>query len=311
METERLIILGSGPAGLTAAIYAARFGLDPLVIEGPVPGGQLTGTSFVENWPGVLHVPGPSLMGQLRAHTVSLNVRFKEGLATKISGTAPLFTLLTDKNESFTSNAIIVSTGALPRKLGCAGEEMYWGKGVSTCAACDGPLFAEKRVVIVGGGNSALENALFLLKFKAQITIVHERDALTATEKQMLTDVLKSPHITILYNSTVHSIEGDGEKVTAVTITTQEKGLKKLETDGVFLAIGQTPCTNFLTSYLELTPSKHIQLKEYSQTSIPGIFAAGDVADSRYRQAITAAGMGCMAALDAYNYLKKFALLLN
>ncbi len=312
METELVIILGSGPAGLTAAIYAARLGLNPLVIEGPIPGGQLTGTSFVENWPGTVHIQGSSLMDQMRAHALSFKVRFAEGIITKISGTMPLFTITTNKNTSFTSKSIIIATGSLPRTLKCPGEEMYWGKGISTCTSCDGPLFVNKRVVIVGGGNSALEYALFLERFTTKITIVHELDSLTASDKQMRDNVLNSPHIQIIYNSTIHSIKGDGDHVTSIIVTHQkENQTQELATDGIFLAIGQIPSTAFLNSYLELTPSHYIALKENSLTSIVGIFAAGDVADARYRQAITAAGMGCMAALDAYNYLKKFNLLLN
>lgn len=312
MFIENLIILGSGPAGLTAALYAARLGLSPLVITGGLRGGQLMGTTLVENWPGAKSILGPTLMHQMFEQAEAFGTRFAHGtvISTQLSG-SPL-ELCTDNGKQFCCRSLILATGSVPRKLGCPGEVDYWGKGVSTCAVCDGALYKNRPVVVVGGGNSAIEHASFLLRFTNQITIVQSLPSLTATDKPLLKTVLKNPAITIHYESTITAITGNKEHITHATITNlSTKAEIIIPTDALFIAIGLTPATAFTRPYLELAPTGHILIKQGTQTSVPGVFAAGDVVDGIYRQAITAAGSGCMAALDAQNYLKKIAVQLD
>jgi thioredoxin reductase (NADPH) len=303
-DIKKLIIIGSGPASLTAAIYAARAHLDPLVIEGSNPGGQLMGTSAIENWPGTMHIMGPQLMMNIKEHAQHFGTEFLSETVTNIDTSVRPFTITTDKNRVLKSHSIIIATGATAKRLHIPGEDTYWGKGVSTCAICDGLFFKNKKVVIVGGGDTAMENASFMTKFTDDITIIHILDKLTASAT-MQKRVLDNPNIKIIYNSTVTAIDGNGNVVTNITIANQKtKEKSKLEVDGVFIAIGYAPNTNIFKNKIDTNVWGYIDLKKETQTSVEGIFAAGDVADFRYRQAITAAGSGCMAALDAEHWLR-------
>lgn len=307
-QKEKLIIIGSGPAALTAAIYAARARLDPLVIEGLEPGGQLMGTSDIENWPGTERIMGPQLMIQMRDHAKALGARLIQDEVTATDLKNRPFSLTLESSKTLTCDALIIATGAQPKKLQCPGEDEYWGRGVTTCAVCDGAFYRNKKVIVVGGGDSAMENASFLTHFTQDITVIHLLDKLTASAA-MQERVLKDPSIKIIYESTVSAIEGNGKNITHAVITNQKtKASEKITVDGVFIAIGLIPNTRIFGNLLEKTPSGHIKILEYTHTSIPGVFAAGDVADMRYRQAITSAGTGCMAALDAERFLKEAIL---
>jgi thioredoxin reductase (NADPH) len=304
-KVHKLIIIGSGPAGLTAAIYAARANLEPLIIEGSEPGGQLMGTTAVENWPGNKSILGPTLMMNMREHAEHFNTQFVAGNVTKVDFKKKPFTLSTDQGMQFQAHTVIIATGAVPHKLGCPGEAEYWGKGVTTCAICDGAFYPNKKVLIVGGGDTAMEDASFMKKFTTDITIVQIHDKLTASYA-MQQRVINDPDIKIIYHSTVSAIKGNGTHVTGVTITDQKtKKSIEIAIDGIFIAIGLKPSTNPFQDQLALTPYGYLCIENYTKTSVPGIFAAGDVSDDRYKQAITSAGIGCMAALDAERYLKE------
>lgn len=299
-----LTIIGSGPAGLSAAIYASRANLEPLVIEGKEPGGQLMSTSYIENWPGVEKIRGPELMSNLKQHAKSFGTQFLPQSVVSVDLLHKPFLINTDNNIQIQSKAIIISTGANPKRLGCKGENEYWSKGVSSCAICDGALFRNKNIIIVGGGDSAMENASFMTNFTDKITIVHILPELTASysmQKKIITD----PKIKIIYNSSVSEIKGNDHQVSSVSIFNYHtQTTSELETDAVFIAIGLIPNTKIFKDQLELTEYGHIVLKNNTETSVKGIFAAGDVADAKYRQAITSAGSGCAASLDAERYLK-------
>jgi thioredoxin reductase (NADPH) len=298
-----VLIIGSGPAGLTAAIYAARSALKPNVIEGKKPGGQLIGTTYVENWPGEKKILGPTLMQQMREHAESLGTEFIAGNVTQLDATKKPFAVTLDTGTTFHAHAIILAMGAEPKQLNCPGEEHYWGKGVSTCPVCDGPFYKDKKVIVVGGGDSAMEAASFLRNYTDKITIVHILDKLTACQS-MQERVLNDSAIKVIYSHTVSAIEGNNATVTGVVITDQKtKATQKVETDGVFITIGLKPNTDFLKTSIELDKWGYIKIHDHTKTSVEGIFAAGDVHDFRYRQAITAAGSGCMASLDVERYL--------
>jgi len=300
---HKLIIIGSGPAGLTAGIYASRANLKPIIIDGPVPGGQLITTSFVENWPGEKSILGLDLMQKLREHAQSFGCEFISESISKVDFKKHPFTIVTNKDKEFKSKSIIIATGASPKKLNCPGESEYWGKGVTTCAVCDGAFYKDKSVIIIGGGDSAMEDASFMTKFTDKITVVHILDQLTASWA-MQQRILKNPNIKIIYNSTVTQINGDGKHVTEAVITNQKtKETQSLKTDAIFVAIGLNPNTQIFKDQIELDKMGYIALKGYTKTSVNGVFAAGDVADYRYRQAITSAGIGCSAALDVEHYL--------
>jgi len=302
--TRNLIIIGSGPAGLTAGIYAARSNLAPLIIAGKNPGGQLMGTSFVENWPGEKSILGPTLMTNMHEHAKQLGCEFLSQEITKVDFTKKPFTLWTHKNQELSAHAIIIATGAMPNKTGCPGEQEYWGKGVTTCAVCDGAFYKDKKVAIIGGGDTAMEDASFMTKFTNEITIVQILDKLTATYA-MQERVINDSRINIFYNSTLTSIQGDGQHVTGMTIMHKNtQHVSNLPVDGIFIAIGLKPATTIFQDQLQLTDYGYVHVKNHTRTSVEGIFAAGDVSDARYRQAITSAGIGCMAALDAERYLK-------
>lgn len=301
---HKLIIIGSGPASLTAAIYSARANLKPIIIEGSAPGGQLMGTTAVENWPGEKSIMGPQLMMKMREHAAHFGTEFIPGKVIKTDFSKKPFTVWTDKDKELKAHAIIIATGAEPKRLGCPGEKEYWGKGVTTCAVCDGAFYPGKPVMIVGGGDTAMEDASFMTKFTNNITIVHILDKLTASHA-MQERVIKHPDIKIIYNSTIDEIRGDGKHVTDVTLTNQKtKEQTKVETAVVFVAIGLKPNTAAFAGQIELNNYGYIVVKNHTKTSVDGIFVAGDVCDDRYRQAITSAGAGCMAALDAERYLK-------
>lgn len=301
---HQLIIIGSGPAGLTAAIYAARANLAPLVIKGPLPGGQLMGTTAVENWPGEISILGPKLMQQMQDQAVKLNTLFLDESVTRVNFKQKPFSITTNTNTVLTANSIIIATGASPKRLNCPGESEYWGKGVTTCAVCDGAFYKDKKVIIVGGGDTAMEDASFMLNYTCDITIVHILDKLSASHA-MQERVINNPHIKIIYNSTVNEIKGDGNRVTTAIITHQPtKKSQEIAVDGIFVAIGLNPNVDPFKDQIGLEKHGFISVTDNTKTSVPGIFVAGDVADYRYRQAITSAGAGCMAALDAERYLK-------
>ncbi len=310
MNEKKLIIIGSGPAGLTAGIYAARANLQPVIFEGNAPGGQLTSTTDVENWPGETKIPGVKLITQLREHAQNFDCTFVAESVINIETSSRPFRVTTDKNHTFLAHAIILATGAKPKRLGIPGEQEYWGKGVSTCAVCDGAFYKDLDVMVVGGGDTALENASFLTNFTDKVTVVHIQDTLSASAP-MRKRVTNNPKIKIIYSSTVTEILGDGQHVREAVVTNQKTGDKKtIPASGLFVSIGVCPNTEFLHGVVELDAWGYIALKPCKPlgktcTSVEGIFAAGDAVDYIYRQAITAAGNGCMAALDAERYLKK------
>jgi thioredoxin reductase (NADPH) len=304
-----LIIIGSGPAGLTAAIYASRSNIAPIIIEGNTPGGQLMGTTLVENWPGEKSILGPKLMQNMREHALHFNTIFIADEIASVNTQSRPFTLTFTSGKTMQAHCIIVATGATPKRLGCPGENEYWGKGVTTCAVCDGAFYPDKQVMVVGGGDTAMEDASFLRKFTDKITIVQIEDSLSATHA-MQQRVVNDPHIRIIYTTAIQKIEGDGTRVTGVTLLDKKTSqISHMPIDALFVAIGLNPNTAFLKGNLECTPAGYIKLSGTTGTSVPGIFAAGDVADSHYRQAVTSAGSGCMAALDAERYLKSHNLI--
>jgi len=310
IEVEKLVIIGSGPAGLTAGIYAARADLNPIIIDGEKPGGQLMGTTAVENWPGEKSILGPTLMLNMREHAKHLGCRFMTEKITNINTLKKPFVLTTQKNKKIEAHAIIVATGASPKKIGSPGEDQYWGKGVTTCAICDGAFYKDKKVIILGGGDTAMEHASFLNKFTKDVTIVHIGNKLSASAP-MQKRVLDKPDIKIIYNNTITEFRGNQDHLKEVEITHQQTNeKKKLPTDGVFISIGLKPNTDFLKGKVDLSDYGYVKIKghkEHTKTSVDGIFAAGDVCDPFYRQAITSSAMGCMASLDAERYLAEIA----
>ncbi|SRR3989344_1979742 len=304
-ETHKLIIIGSGPAGLTAALYAARADLQPIVIEGSDPGGQLMGTSIVENWPGTKSIMGPKLMMDMKAHAKSFGTEFISESITAVDFSNTPFTLTTDRGKTLKAQSVIIATGSSPNRLNVPGEDEYWGKGVTTCAVCDGAFYKDKKVVVIGGGDTAMEDASFLKKFTNDVTIIQILDHLTASQA-MQHRVLNDPDITVIYNKAVTRFEGDGTHVKKISFKDQKSGSEEsMDVDGVFIAIGMHPNTDPFKGHIALDKWGYIQVSDQTKTSIDGVFAAGDVKDFRYRQAITSAGSGCMAALDAERYLAK------
>ncbi|MBM4319006.1 MAG: thioredoxin-disulfide reductase [Deltaproteobacteria bacterium] len=302
-----LVIVGSGPAGLTAAIYAARAMLQPVLITGYEPGGQLTTTTEVENFPGFAEgIIGTELMIRMRAQAERFGTRFIEAAVQSIDLRGQPKRVATDEGE-ITAGALIIASGATARYLGIPGEQELKGFGVSACATCDGFFFTDKEIAVVGGGDSALEEAVFLTRFARKVTIIHRRDALRGS-KIMQARARGNPKIRFLWSTVVEEVLGDrrggvsGLKVR--NAATGETGV--FPTEGLFLAVGHTPNTTLLQGQLELDPKGYIVTAAKStRTSVPGVFAAGDVQDARYRQAITAAGSGCMAALDAQHWLEE------
>ncbi|MCB9492821.1 MAG: thioredoxin-disulfide reductase [Epsilonproteobacteria bacterium] len=300
-----LVIIGSGPAGLTAGLYAARAKYDTLIIDGNQPGGALTTTTSVENWPGDESILGPDLMERIRKHAEKYGVKFAQGQVTKVDFDSYPFKLTIDNKTEVEAESVIISTGSSNKLLGCPGEKEYWAKGVATCATCDAPFYQDREVVIVGGGDTAVTEAEHLTKFAKKITIIHILDELTAKDP-IKYKVLDHPKVEFIYSSTVTEIKGDGQRVTGVVVQDQKtKETKEVPTDGVFIAIGFNPNTGPFKEFIELDDWGYIKLTGETQTSKEGVFAAGDVADAKYRQAITSAGTGCMAALDAISFLGK------
>lgn len=299
----KLLIIGSGPAGLTAAIYGARAQLQPIVLEGDHPGGHLVSTSYIENWPDHEHILGIDLMEYIANHARNSGATIISETATTIDLSQQPFRITTNEGSEFLCNALILAMGSSPRRLSCPGEVQYWGKGIAACATCDGPLYKNKHVVVVGGGDSAMEYACFLAKFAKSITIVQLLDRLTASAT-MQARVMENPSITIYYSHAISEIHGNGDSLTDITITNiKTKEQKKLTADGLFVAIGHSPNTALLKNQLDLDPTGHIVVHEKVKTSIAGVFSAGDIMDPGYKQAIVAAGLGCSAALAAERYL--------
>jgi len=309
-EHHRLIILGSGPAGYTAAIYAARANLHPVLITGMQPGGQLTTTTDVDNWPGSFnHLQGPDLVENMRQHAEQLHTRIIFDHILRADLQKQPFVLCGDESE-YHCDALIIATGASARYLEIPSEERYKGKGVSACATCDGFFYRNKRVAVIGGGNTAVEEALYLSNLASHVTLIHRRDTLRAEKmlQSRLMEKVKEGKIHIEWNQVVQEILGDNNKVTGIALqNTQNNTQQTIDLDGVFIAIGHTPNTQIFENQLEMK-NGYILIKsgtngQATATHIPGVFAAGDVTDPIYRQAITSAGFGCMAALDAEKYL--------
>lgn len=302
-EIHSMIIIGAGPAGLTAAIYAARANMNPVIIEGPKPGGQLMGTTAIENWPGSLQITGPELMMNMQEHSKKFQVRTISASVTKLDLTQQPFIVILDNNQTMQAHSIVLTTGATPNRLNCPGEEEFWGKGVSTCAVCDGAFYHNQNIIVVGGGDSSMESASFLARNGNKVTIVHIGEKLTASHA-MQQRILDKPGFEFIYNSTVTEIKGENGKVIGATVTHQKTKEKYfVPADAIFLAIGLKPNTDIVGNQLEKTPFGHIKVHDLVKTSVNGVFAAGDVQDPKYRQAIVSAGFGCIAALEAERYL--------
>ncbi|MDB5083523.1 MAG: trxB [Bacilli bacterium] len=307
MEKRKVIILGTGPAGLTAAIYAARANLEPLVIEGDQPGGQLTITTDVENFPGFPDgILGPELMENMRKQAEKFGAAFLSGWVTAVDFSQRPFKITVDEEKQYDAEAVIISTGASAKMLGIPGETENIGHGVSTCATCDGFFFRGKRIIVVGGGDSAMEEANFLTKFASELTIVHRRSTLRAS-KVMQDRARNNSKIKWELDTTPISVQTDGAKVTGLEVKDNQTGeTRVLETEGIFVAIGHQPNTAFLGGQIDVDPVGYITRTDplTTATNIPGVFACGDVADAHYRQAITAAGSGCQAAMDAEKFIE-------
>ncbi|EPI48136.1 thioredoxin-disulfide reductase [Gardnerella sp. DNF00257] len=303
---KNVIIIGSGPAGYTSALYLARAGYSPLVIAGALtPGGQLMNTTEVENYPGFADgILGPDLMEAMQKQAEKFGAQILLNDVISVDFNGDLKAVTTDDGVTYTSKAVIVSTGSQVRKLGVPGEQEYSGRGVSYCATCDGFFFREKPIVVVGGGDSAFEEALFLTRFGSCVTLIHRRDSFRAS-KIMVDRARKNSKINFVLDSvvcSVNGVDGDAQSVTVKNVKTGET--QNIEASGIFVAIGHSPSTSFLNGALDLNEDGTIAVQGAStRTSVPGVFAAGDVVDSVYRQAISAAGMGCRAALDAQAYL--------
>ncbi|MEE2667837.1 MAG: thioredoxin-disulfide reductase [Pseudomonadota bacterium] len=309
IKHSRLIILGSGPAGYTAAIYASRAMLEPTLLTGIEPGGQMTITTDVENYPGFSDIiQGPWLMEQMKEQAANVGTEVVFDTIVKVNLSDKPFELVSDSGSEYTCDALIVSTGAQAKWLGLDSEEKFKGYGVSACATCDGFFFKDKRVLVIGGGNTAAEEALFLTNFASKVTLIHRRDSLRS-EKILQERLFINEKIEIMWNSEIKKVIGKDEPLLVEGAIVNDKVTdqnKKIEADGIFIAIGHSPSSQIFKDQLEINKNGYINTKPDSTvTSIEGVFAAGDVTDEKYRQAVTAAGMGCMAALEAEDYLSK------
>lgn len=306
----RLLIIGSGPAGYTAGVYGARAMLEPLLIQGIQPGGQLTITTEVENWIGDVSVQGPDLMVRMEAHARAMGCEIASDIVTSLDLQNRPFTATCDSGMVVTADAVILATGAQAKWLGLPSEERLKGFGVSACATCDGFFYRGKHVVVIGGGNTAVEEALFLTNFASRVTLIHRRDKLRA-ERIMQNRLFKHAQVDVVWNAEVVEVlgpdspEGSPAGVTGVRIRQVEDGSEReIAADGVFVAIGHTPASELVAGQLELHEGGYVVVEPgTARTGIPGVFAAGDLTDPVYRQAVTSAGMGCMAALDAEKWL--------
>ena len=310
-QREKVIIIGSGAAGLTAAIYAARANLNPIVIEGIQPGGQLTITTDVENYPGYADVvQGPWMMEQMRSQAIKVGARIINDIVVKIDLKQNEKIVVLDSNKSLTADTIIIATGAQAKWLGLESENKYNGRGVSACATCDGFFYRNKEVAVVGGGNTAVEEALYLSNICSKVSLIHRRDALRS-EKILQDRLFSKKNINIIWNNEVGEILGDENGVNALKlISTKQNKTEIIKVDGVFIAIGHSPSTKPFKDVLEMDNEGYIiaQKPGTTITNLDGVFAAGDCVDKIYRQAVTAAGMGCMAALDAEKWIQSHNL---
>ncbi len=303
VKRTKLLIIGSGPAGYTAAVYGARAMLNPVLVEGLQPGGQLTITTDVENWPGETAIMGPELMAKLRAQAEHVGAHIISDIVAEVDFSRRPFRAVLDGGEVIEAETVIVATGASARWLGLESETRLRGKGVSACATCDGFFFRGKHVAVVGGGNTAVEEALFLTNFASKVTLIHRRDELRAdkTNQQRL---FANPKVEMVWNATVSEVTGtDGVSGLVLTDTVTGEA-RSLAVDGLFVAIGHEPATGLFAGKLAMDEEGYLLVAPGTPvTSVPGVFAAGDVTDKLYRQAVTAAGMGCMAALEAERFL--------
>ncbi|WP_436638298.1 thioredoxin-disulfide reductase [Microbaculum sp. FT89] len=304
---SKLVIIGSGPAGYTSAIYAARAMLDPVLIQGLEPGGQLTITTDVENYPGFADViQGPWLMEQMQKQAEHVGTRLVRDYVTEVDFSRRPFHLKCDSGDDYVADAVVIATGAQAKWLGLPSEQKFKGFGVSACATCDGFFYRGKEVLVVGGGNTAVEEALFLTNFASKVTVVHRRDSFRA-EKILQDRLFKNPKVEVVWDTVVDEILGNDQPpgVTAVRLKNARTGATSERAfDGVFIAIGHAPSTEIFKGKVDMRPNGYIVTEPgTTNTSVPGVFAAGDVTDETYRQAVTAAGMGCMAALDAERWL--------
>ncbi len=305
-KKTKVLIIGSGPAGYTAAVYSARAMLDPVLVQGIQPGGQLTITTEVENWPGRTEVQGPDLMGQMEEHARAMGTEIIGDTITALNlGDRP-FVAIGDSGTTYVADAVILATGAQARWLGLPTEEKFKGFGVSACATCDGFFYRGKEVVVIGGGNTAVEEALFLTNFASKVTLIHRRDSLRS-EKILQDRLFKNPKIEVIWDSVPEEVLGTEAPlgVTGVRIRNVKSGEESVvPCDGFFVAIGHAPASELVKDQLELHNGGYVKVEPGStRTSIEGVFAAGDLTDHVYRQAVTSAGMGCMAALDAEHWL--------
>ncbi|MGH1452589.1 MAG: thioredoxin-disulfide reductase [Paracoccaceae bacterium] len=302
----KVLIIGSGPAGYTAGVYASRAMLEPILVQGIEPGGQLTTTTEVENWPGESEIQGPDLMVKMESHAKAMGCEIIGDIITSLDTSSRPFTAKGDSGTTYTADAVILCTGARAKWLGMDSEEAFKGFGVSACATCDGFFYRGMEIVVVGGGNTAVEEALFLTNFASKVTLIHRRDELRA-EKILQDRLLKHPKIETLWFHQLDEVLGDDmpKGVTGVRVKNVQTGeLSEIPCKGVFIAIGHAPASELVKDSLELHNGGYVSVKPgTTETSIPGIFAAGDLTDHKYRQAVTSAGMGCMAALDAERFL--------
>jgi thioredoxin reductase (NADPH) len=307
----RVLIIGSGPAGYTAAVYAARAALEPVLIRGLQPGGQLTITTEVENWPGDVSVMGPNLMVRMEAQAEHVGTKLVDDIVTSVDLSSRPFVAECDSGARWTAESIVIATGAQARWLGLPSETKFRGFGVSACATCDGFFFRGKVVAVVGGGNTAVEEALFLTNFASKVYLIHRRHELRA-DKTNQARLAANPKIEMVWNAEVAEVQGTSAPlgVTGITVTdTRSGGSRDIAVDGLFVAIGHVPATELFAGQLRMDDEGYlITAPDSTATSVRGVFAAGDVKDKMYRQAVTAAGMGCMAALEAERYLAHGAL---